>query len=213
MIPFALAPAAVWHMAGLLYLEESGIPFPAPGDSFLVYAGHHVVHHPPTPHWPLFLFAWLLATAAVVAGASNLYLAARLIGPRLARGRVGVLLHLSEARLEWAERAFRRWGPIALIVGRHVPGARIPITVAAGVLRVPYSLFALCVTVSTATWAAGWLLAGVVFGDAILRLIEQFRPYFLTGVAVLVVAFVGYMTCRLITVRPPPSTHGPVPPT
>jgi membrane protein DedA with SNARE-associated domain len=176
---------------GLLYIEESGVIMPAPGDTFLIYAGHHV-----GPHWVLLTFAWLILTLTVLAGATNLYLLSRFAGRRLARGRVGVLFHLSEKRLDRAEHIFRRFGPVALIFGRHVPGLRIPITVAAGVLGISYPMFAACVAISTAVWAGFWLVIGVLFGDAISHLIDRYKVYAYAVVVVVVATFVVYFVIR-----------------
>src|SRR5258708_36230037 len=68
---------------GLLYLEESGIPLPAPGDVFVMYVGAHV---------PRYLAAWLTAwlglIGVVVLGATNLFFISKRLGRRLAGGRL-----------------------------------------------------------------------------------------------------------------------------
>ena len=145
-----------------LYLEESGVPLPISGDVFVVYLGHHLAGS-----LPRLIAAWLGLIATVLAGSSNLYFVSRRWGRRLADGRFGLLLHLTPSRLAAAERWFERWGAPAIIFGRHVFGLRVPITVAAGVFRVPYHVFAISVTISTAVWAAVWLWLGVEFGRQI----------------------------------------------
>ena len=145
-----------------LYLEESGVPLPVSGDVFVVYLGHHFAGS-----LPRLVAVWLGLIATVVAGSTNLYLVSRRWGRRLAEGRLGLLLHLTPARLAAAERWFGRWGAPAIIFGRHIFGFRVPVTVAAGVFRVPYHVFAISVAVSTAVWAAVWLWLGVVFGHRI----------------------------------------------
>ena len=153
---------------GLLYVEESGIPLPAPGDVFVMYVGAHVPRS--LLSW---LAAWLGLIAAVVLGASNLYFISRRFGRRVAEGRFARLVHLTPDRLQRAETWFARYGVLAIIFGRHVPGFRVPITVAAGVFRVRYPVFALSVAVSTAIWAGVFLVIGVIFGarlEAFLRL-------------------------------------------
>ena len=145
-----------------LYLEESGVPLPVSGDVFVVYLGHHFASS-----LPRLVAVWLGLIATVVAGSTNLYLVSRRWGRRLAEGRLGLLLHLTPARLAAAERWFGRWGAPAIIFGRHIFGFRVPVTVAAGVFRVPYHVFAISVAVSTAVWAAVWLWLGVVFGHRI----------------------------------------------
>ena len=42
---------------------------------------------------------------------------------------------LTPARINRAQGWFERWGPAALVFGRHVPGLRVPLTVGAGMHR------------------------------------------------------------------------------
>src|SRR5216684_1145800 len=99
---------------GLIYIEESGIPLFIPGDAFLVYVGHALPYS-----FPILLAAWLGFILAVILGATNLYLISRRYGRRLLEHRLARFLHLTPARLEEAEHWFRRYGPWALIGGRH----------------------------------------------------------------------------------------------
>jgi membrane protein DedA with SNARE-associated domain len=154
-------PAA--SLAGL-YLEESGVPLPVFGDALVVYVGHRLARAPVA-----LVTAWLSLILVTVAGSSNLYLIARFWGRRLVEGPVGVVLDVTPERLARAERWFNRWGAPAIIFGRHILGFRVPITIGAGLFRVPYPVFALSVAVSTAVWAAVWLALGIVFGERIAR--------------------------------------------
>src|SRR5213593_4247995 len=63
---------------GLLYIEESGVPLPAPGDVFVMYVATHVPH----ALWA-WIAAWLGLIVAVVLGATNLFLISRRFGRRL----------------------------------------------------------------------------------------------------------------------------------
>jgi len=153
-----------------LYLEESGVPLPVSGDVFVVYLGHQAA-------WslPRLVLVWLGLVVAVLAGSSNLYFISRRWGRRLVEGRLGIFLHVTPARLAAAERWFNRWGAPAIIFGRHIIGFRVPVTVAAGVFRVPYHVFAISVAVSTAVWAAVWLWLGVAFGHQIAVFLAEHR--------------------------------------
>lgn len=146
-----------------IYLEESGVPLPVPGDVFVLYLGHALASSA-----ALLIAAWAGLVAAVVAGASNLYLISRIWGRRVVEGRIGTLLHVTPERLRKAELAFDRWGVLALVLGRHVIGLRVPLTVAAGILRIPYPVFASSVAVSSGVWAAIWLGLGVRFGGRLV---------------------------------------------
>jgi membrane protein DedA with SNARE-associated domain len=192
--PAGLPLPVPWHVLRLLlllYVEESGVPLFVPGDVILVYSGHQTAEDPAA-----LVGAWVLAVLAVTLGATNLYLVSRWLGRRVLSGRLALVLHLTPERVDRAERSFRRWGPWALVFGRHIPGLRIPLTVAAGVLEVPYPLFAGCVAVSSAIWAAAWLAAGVVFGDRVAALFDRFQHIGYIAFGVLVVATVVYFLVR-----------------
>jgi membrane protein DedA with SNARE-associated domain len=175
----------------LLYIEESGVPLFIPGDAFLAYVGHRLPHNV-----PVFLAAWIGFVLAVTFGATNLYLLSRRYGRRLLEHRFAGLLHLTPERLDTAERSFRRWGPWALIFGRHILGLRVPLTVAAGVLKLPYRTFAISVAISSAAWAAVFLMLGLFFGDSVERSLRS-HPFVYGGVgAAIVVAVVGIAVLR-----------------
>jgi membrane protein DedA with SNARE-associated domain len=168
---------------GLLYIEESGIPLPVPGDIFVMYVGAHVPRH--LLSW---VAAWLGLIAVVVLGATNLYLISRRWGRRLAESRYAHVVHLSPERLQRAETWFARYGVLAIIFGRHIPGFRVPITLAAGVLRVRYPVFAASVAVSTAIWAGVFLIIGINFGGRLEAFLRVHREtYWLMAVVVVVV--------------------------
>jgi membrane protein DedA with SNARE-associated domain len=152
----------------LLYIEESGIPLPAPGDVFVLYVGAHIPRNVFA-----FLVAWMGLIAAVTAGATNLFFISRRWGRQLVESRFAEYVHLSPDRLARAEKWFQRYGVLAIIFGRHIPGFRVPITVAAGIFRVRYPTFAASVAVSSAIWAGIVLLIGISYGprlEAFLRL-------------------------------------------
>ncbi|MGH7776474.1 MAG: DedA family protein [Candidatus Dormibacterales bacterium] len=179
-----------------LYLEESGVPMPVPGDVFVMYVGKVAGRTPTT--W---LIAWLSLLAAVLLGATNLYLISRRWGRQLAYGRVGHAMHLTPARLRRGEDWFARYGAWALIFGRHVPGLRVPITVAAGALRVGYPVFVLSVTASTAAWIAIYLTVGATVGGRLQNFLSLHRTTYYIAPAVAVV-LVGYFVYRFVAYRP-----------
>jgi membrane protein DedA with SNARE-associated domain len=160
---------------------------------FLVYVGHALPYS-----FPILFAAWLGFILAVILGATNLYLISRRYGRRLLEHRLARFLHLTPARLEEAEHWFRRYGPWALIFGRHIPGFRVPLTVAAGILELPYRVFAISVLVSSATWAGLFLTLGAVFGSSVVNSIRANTRIY-AGVAfavVIIVAAVVFIRSR-----------------
>jgi membrane protein DedA with SNARE-associated domain len=208
LVALASFPAPQHQLAGLLrqhggkaailllYLEESGIPVPVPGDVLVSYIGLR-------SHGPLaWIVSWLAIIIVVALGATNLYLAARQWGRPLVEGRLGNAFHLAPQGLRRAERSFARWGPFALILGRHIPGARVPITIAAGILGVRYPLFMGCVAFSTAIWAAIFMVIGDVIGNQVAGIVQAHPVAYLLIPAV-VLLMCGYFGLRLLRYRPP----------
>ena len=174
----------------LLYIEESGVPLPAPGDVFVMYVGTRVPHN---------LFAWILAwlglILAVVLGATNLFLLSRRFGRRLVASQFAEYVHLSPERIARADQWFKKYGVLAIIFGRHIPGFRIPITVASGIFDVRYPVFAASVAVSTAIWAGIVLIIGINYGPRLENLLRAHTGlYFVWGA--IVVALVGSIFIR-----------------
>ena len=175
------------YLAGfaLIYIEESGIPLFIPGDAFLVYVGHSLPYS-----FPVLFAAWIGFVIAVVLGSTNLYLLSRRYGRRLVEHRLAKYFHLTPARMDSAEHWFRRYGPWALIFGRHIPGFRVPLTVAAGILELPYRSFVISVAVSSSAWAGAFLLLGAIFGTSIMHSVRS-NPLVYVAVGAAAFVFVG----------------------
>jgi membrane protein DedA with SNARE-associated domain len=182
-------PAAAF---GLLYAEESGVPMPMPGDVFVMYVGHHTAQNLLT-----LLSAWLGLIALVVLGASNLYWISQRWGRSIVEHRLAKLLHLTPTKIDQAERWFARWGVWTLVFGRHVPGLRVPLTVAAGIFRVRYRVFIASVAVSTAVWAGFFMTLGALFGGRIGHLLSLHRSGYVILPAVVMLAFCAYLLILL----------------
>jgi membrane-associated protein len=176
----------------LLYAEESGVPMPMPGDVFVMYVGHHAGHSLLT--W---LAAWTGLIAVVVLGASNLYWISQRWGRSIVEHRLAKLLHLTPARIDRAERWFARYGVWTLVFGRHVPGLRVPLTVAAGIFRVRYRVFIASVAISTAVWAGFFMTLGAVFGGRIGQLLRLHREGYVILPAAIVLTFCLYLLILL----------------
>ena len=185
----------------LLYIEESGIPLPVPGDVYVLYLGRHAAGSAPV------LFAiWLGIIAVVTAGSSNLYYISRRWGLRFLEHRLSRVFHLDPERLQKAKGWFDRYGVLAMIFGRHIPGFRVPLTFVAATLGFPYRLFAPSVAVSTAIWAGVFLLIGDRLGRMIGRFLGHNAWVYAVGSLFFIGAFV-YFGFRARRVMSPTYKH------
>jgi len=74
--------------------------------------------------------------------------------------RRGRWLHLDGARLERAERWFRRWEEWAVLVGRVTPVARSFVSIPAGVFESPLLRYTVLTAIGSAIWCFAWAAAG-----------------------------------------------------
>jgi membrane protein DedA with SNARE-associated domain len=174
----------------LLYIEESGLPLPVPGDVYVAYLGHLSAGNSTR-----LIGSWLAIITVVTAGASNLYLISRRWGVKIIEHPLARVFHLEPARLEKAKIWFDRWGVLAMIFGRHIPGFRVPLTVVAGTLHFPYRLFAPSVAISTAIWAGVLLLIGDKLGGAIGRFSSSHAWVYAVG-TLLLLGTIGLLAWR-----------------
>ncbi len=175
----------------LLYIEESGIPLPAPGDVFVMFVGAHVPRN--LLAW---IGAWLGLITTVVLGATNLFFISRRYGRRLVHSRVADFVHLTPERLARAEAWFARYGVLAIIFGRHIPGFRVPITVAAGILHVRWQVFAASVGISTAIWAGIFLVVGIKYGSRFENFLRLHSFLYFVWGAIIVLLIAGHFLRR-----------------
>jgi membrane protein DedA with SNARE-associated domain len=74
--------------------------------------------------------------------------------------RRGRWFHLDGARLERAERWFRRWEEWAVLVGRVTPVARSFVSIPAGVFESPLLRYTVLTAIGSAVWCFAWAAAG-----------------------------------------------------
>ncbi len=145
-----------------ILFEESGIPMPLPADLAMALAGYRVAQGKMTL-WE----AFLIGQSATLIGSSILYWVGRR-GGRPLLFRYGKLLHLSGHRLAQIERLVMRLGPLAVVIGRQIPGLRLAAPLSCGVFRVPYRLFVPAMLVGSSVYITLFLMLGMWGGPAVL---------------------------------------------
>jgi membrane protein DedA with SNARE-associated domain len=173
----------------LLTAEEAGIPLPLPGDFVIAYLGYQVSKGV----LPLAV-AFLLPLLAILVGSSILYALSSRYGQRIVL-KFGKYLHVDEKKLLMVEEKFKRYGPWVIILGRHIPGFRIPITIFAGMSSIRYSTFLLSTFISVIFWIALYLIIGKNLGPKTVSLLHAHYGYylFLAVPIVIVLLYVLYV--------------------
>lgn len=142
-------------------------------------------------------------TAGSVAGALPWYYAGAKLGQermkRLAK-RWGHWLTLSPEDVDAASRWFDRHGKSAVFFGRLVPAVRTLISVPAGIVGMPMTLFLLYSTLGSLAWTALLALAGFVLESQYEKVADYVDPVS-TGVVVLFVLFYLYRLIRQRSAR------------
>jgi len=167
-------------IAGLVFIEESGIPVPfAPGDLLLIIAGIAIASDTVEP---IPMVAALLATSVLGAMIGREVFAA--VG-RPALMKAADALGFRPA-LERATRLLRSRGAPAVFIGRLIPGLRISTTQVAGVSKMPRLTFAAGLIPSVVVYIAFFVGLGALAGQPAVRLFHRAEHrFFVIAVTVL----------------------------
>ncbi|HVU59291.1 MAG TPA: DedA family protein [Candidatus Saccharimonadales bacterium] len=140
----------------LLFIEEAGVPLLVPGDVIIAYTGYRISLNPSgAALWE----AFVTAQVAVIAGSSVLFFLSRRWG-QLLIDKLAKFVFLKESHVHRAERLFAKYGVLGIIVGRHIPGMRIAVTVFAATAGVRYLTFVVSTFISTSAWIIIFLSVG-----------------------------------------------------
>src|SRR5437667_6315365 len=154
-------------IAGLVFIEESGIPVPfAPGDLLLMIAGIAIASDTVEP-FPM-VAALLLATILGAMVGREVFAA---VG-RPALMRAAEALRFRPA-LERATHLLRRGGAPAVFIGRLIPGLRIHTTQVAGVSKMPRLTFAAGLIPSAFVYIGFFVGLGALVGQPAVRLFHR----------------------------------------
>jgi len=154
-------------------------------------------------------FVGVVASAMLgaVSGSLLLYGIGMWADERVVRGlvrRYGRLMGISERELNLTLGKFKQYGAPIIFFGRWLPVMRSVLSLAAGMSRMRLPTFILFTTASTAISNTLWVTVGYVLGEnwrAVLGLIDQFEPFIIVGVGLVLVVIVLLLARRLVRSR------------
>ena len=182
-------------IAGLVFIEESGIPVPfAPGDLLLMVAGIAIASD--TVDAVPMVSALLVATILGAMIGREVFAA---VG-RPALMRVAEALRFRPA-LERATHLLRRGGAPAVFAGRLIPGLRIHTTQVAGVSRMPRRIFALGLIPSVCVYIAIFVGLGALVGQPAVSLFHRAEHRFFVIAVTVLAALAVILSVRWLARR------------
>ncbi|MCX8133331.1 MAG: DedA family protein [Roseococcus sp.] len=110
----------------------------------------------------------LAGVAGTLAGNAVWFEAARAFGAERTKrlcARYGRWIGVLDEDLDKAEATLRRWGPLAVFLGRMMPGIRTVISVPAGLIEMPRKVFYVWTTLGSLLWVGGLAVLGFVLEE------------------------------------------------
>jgi membrane protein DedA with SNARE-associated domain len=173
----------------LLILEEAGFPLPVT-DFVIAYTGYQVS----LGRIPFFI-AYIMLLISDLIGASILFYLSKRYGQDLIL-KFGKYIHLDKHKVTIVEKKFRQYGPLVIILGRHIIGFRVPITVFSGISGIKYRTFLLSTFVSIFWWIPIYLAVGQKLGAKTIHLILGNHWYFLLIILPFIISFLPFFFMR-----------------
>ena len=185
----------------LLMLGETIFP-PIPSEAILPLAGYLVEQGELA-----YVSVLITSTAGSLVGAMFLYEMARR-GGRPFTDRFLRFARLDPAKLDDAEQWFTKRGPWVVLFGRCVPGVRSLVSLPAGLLRMPRWEYLLFTFIGSAIWNTVLVTVGYVLGTEWERVSDLVGPVSKPLLAVVLVAFAGWLLWHGLRARRPDEPQG-----
>jgi membrane protein DedA with SNARE-associated domain len=183
-----IADYGYWAVALALLCENAGIPVPGETTlllaSFLAYS-EHKLH-----------LGWIILVGTFAASiGDNIGYAIGYYGGRRLLNRYQSVFRISQAAVARGENLFERYGAATIFFARFVFGMRVIAGPLAGVLRMPWNLFAIFNLLGALFWVTAISVVGYLFGRNWPLLMEVFRRFDF-AVAAMVVALLIFLWWR-----------------
>lgn len=187
-----------WTITLLMAIESSFIPFPS--EVVVPPAAYKAAATGELNVWLVIFFA---TVGAITGALVNYYLALWLGKPivyKFANSRIGHMCLLDQAKVETAEKFFRKHGAIATFTGRLVPAVRQLISIPAGLAKMGIAKFIAFTALGAGIWnavlaALGWYLEAIVPEEQLISTVTEYSHeigYVIIAVVALALGYIIY---------------------
>lgn len=179
-----------WLLNGSYYgialaLLLTGCGLPLPEEVPIVAAGVLAANGKMIWYWAL-----VACIGGAMAGDNAMYFLGRRFGRGLLKDHPWWVGFMTPQREERVEQMIRKKGSLVLFGARFLPGLRMPIYVASGILKMPYARFFLADTIGATIVVGACFGLAYYFGPQIRQVIHD-AEWWLTIVVVVVAVVVG----------------------
>ena len=159
-----------------MVLENANVPVPS--EIVLGFAGFLISQN-------IFEF-WTTFVIACAAGVTGSILSYWLgsYGGRPLLLKYGKYIFFNERKFNMAEKMFNKYGGIAVVICRCLPGVRTFISFPAGVARYPFGRFVIFTIIGTIPWTLLLVWAGSILGSHWRDLIQYNHEFLIVTIAV-----------------------------
>jgi membrane protein DedA with SNARE-associated domain len=153
----------------LFLIDELGVPMPVPGYVWPIVVGIQA------SKGRVALWQAILAMeAAAILGTTALYAISAWAGRPLAY-RCASLVRVSPATLEQAGDWLRRRGVLGVVLGRLIPGLRVPTAIACGVFSIPARVALPGLSAASFVYVVVYTMLGYLVGPPVLAYLERYQ--------------------------------------
>lgn len=113
-------------------------------------------------------------------------------GGRPFLNKYGKYIFIREKHLDASENWFKRYGTGVIFSARFIPVIRHAISIPAGIVRMPLSLFTIYTVAAMIPWTVLFLLLGMELGKHWQQIEYYSKPFLIPIVMIALTGFVGY---------------------
>ena len=147
-------------LLSIIFIEEAGLPLPLPTDLLIATTAA-------IPNSNYFLIVSIVVIAAMI-GSTILFTISRKFG-HAALIKYGNRVRITPEKIKKIEKWFQKYGGVAIVIGRLIPGLRIVTPLVAGLFKIDYKTFWLYTFVAAFIWANLYFVIGKFFAELLGR--------------------------------------------
>ncbi|MEM0333748.1 MAG: DedA family protein [Candidatus Aenigmatarchaeota archaeon] len=143
------------------------------------------------------IYGIFFATIGTTIGSIFYYLLSLYFGRKFIE-KYGKKILIDKKKIEVAEKWFKRYGKLAVLIGRMIPGIRELISIPAGLLKMNLAEYIFYTFIGSFVWSSLLISLGYIFGEMSIPIIQKL---FTLIVLVVFLSFISYIIFRKIITR------------